>query len=111
MISRFSSGARKGLPVFNSITKASRAASGSPFNWKDPFLMDDQLTEDERAIRDSAQSYCEENLLTRITEANRNETFDKKIMEEMGSMGFLGPTITGLIFFHFSAYLLLYVLW
>jgi len=63
------------------------------FEWADPFLMEDQLTEEERMIRDSAQSYCQEKLMTRVLEANRHERFDREIMTEMGEMGLLGMTI------------------
>ncbi len=61
--------------------------------WEDPFLLEDQLTEDERLIRDSARSYCDEKLATRVLEANRNEVFDRDIMSEMGELGLLGATI------------------
>jgi len=64
-----------------------------PMTWEDPFLLDDQLTEDERLIRDSARAYATESLATRVTEANRNEIFDRAIMEEMGALGLLGATI------------------
>ncbi len=63
------------------------------FKWDDPFLLNDQLTDEERMIRDTARKYCQDKLMPRILEANRNETFDRKIMNEMGSMGFLGSTI------------------
>ena len=61
--------------------------------WEDPFLLDDQLSEDERLIRDSARAYAEEGLATRVLEANRNEVFDREIMNEMGELGLLGATI------------------
>ena len=62
-------------------------------NWEDPFLLEDQLTEDERLIRDSARAYADESLATRVLEANRNEVFDRDIMREMGQLGLLGATI------------------
>ncbi|CAA7617198.1 glutaryl-CoA dehydrogenase [Magnetospirillum sp. LM-5] len=62
------------------------------FQWEDPLLLDDMLTEEERLIRDSARSYCQERLMPRITEANRHEIFHREIMNEMGELGFLGPT-------------------
>ena len=65
------------------------------FMWEDPLLLDDELTDDERMIRDSAHSYCQEKLLPRVLEANRHEKFDREIMNEMGALGFLGPTIEG----------------
>jgi glutaryl-CoA dehydrogenase len=63
------------------------------FSWEDPLLIDDQLTEEERLIRDSARDYCQEQLLPRIIEANRHEHFDREIMNEMGELGFLGSTL------------------
>ena len=62
---------------------------------KDILLFDDQLTEDELSIKNSAHDYCQDKLMPRILEANRNETFDKEIYQEMGQMGFLGAPIDG----------------
>jgi glutaryl-CoA dehydrogenase len=61
--------------------------------WEDPFLLEDQLEEEERMIRDAAREYCQDRLASRVLEANRHETFDRAIMSEMGAMGLLGPTI------------------
>ena len=63
------------------------------FKWDDPFLLNDQLTDEERMIRDTARKYCQDKLMARILEANRHEVFHREIMDEMGSMGFLGSTI------------------
>jgi len=63
------------------------------FSWEDPLLLDDQLSEEERLIRDSARDYCQEQLLPRIIEANRHEIFDRDIMNEMGELGLLGSTL------------------
>jgi len=63
------------------------------FDWKDPLLLETQLTEDERMIRDAAHDYCQSKLMTRVLEANRHEIFHRDIMTEMGELGFLGPTI------------------
>ncbi|MDX1595057.1 MAG: acyl-CoA dehydrogenase family protein, partial [Gammaproteobacteria bacterium] len=63
------------------------------FSWEDPLLLDDQLDGEERMIRDSARDYCQERLLPRVLEANRNEIFDREIMNEMGELGFLGSTL------------------
>ena len=63
------------------------------FRWEDPFLLDDQLTEDEHLVRDSARSYAQARLMPRIKEAHRHETFDPLILREMGELGLLGPTI------------------
>ncbi len=65
------------------------------FQWDDPFLLEDQLTEEERMVRDSAREYCQEKLLPRVLEATRKERFDREILNEMGSLGFLGATIDG----------------
>ena len=63
------------------------------FDWQDPFLLDDQLTEDERMIRDTARSYARDRLLPRIVDAFANEQTDAAIFREMGELGLLGPTI------------------
>jgi glutaryl-CoA dehydrogenase len=73
-------------------------ASGSrpakvPFDWKDPLLLEASLTDEERLILDTARSYCAERLMPRILEANRTETFDRAIFNEMGELGLLGPMI------------------
>ena len=65
------------------------------FKWDDAFLLDDQLSAEERMIRDSAHAYCQEKLLPRVLMANRHEKFDREIMNEMGALGFLGSTIDG----------------
>jgi glutaryl-CoA dehydrogenase len=65
------------------------------FKWDDPLLLEDQLAEDERMVRDSARAYAQDKLMPRILEANRHETFDRAIIDEMGALGFLGPTIEG----------------
>ncbi|MDD9899756.1 MAG: acyl-CoA dehydrogenase [Alphaproteobacteria bacterium] len=65
------------------------------FAWEDPLLLDEQLTEDERMIRDTARDYAQEKLLPRVIEANRNEVFHREIMNEMGALGLLGSTIHG----------------
>ncbi|EKF74962.1 glutaryl-CoA dehydrogenase [Alcanivorax hongdengensis A-11-3] len=63
------------------------------FDWKDPLLLESLLSEDERMIRDAARDYCQSKLMTRVLEANRHEIFHREIMNEMGALGFLGPTI------------------
>ena len=65
------------------------------FKWDDPLLLEDQLTEEERMVRDSARAYAQGELLPRIVEANRHEKFDRRIINEMGALGFMGPTIEG----------------
>ena len=68
-------------------------AKPASFNWEDPFLIEDQLTEEERMIRDTARAYCHDKLMPRIIDANRNEIFHREIMNEMGELGLLGSTI------------------
>lgn len=63
------------------------------FNWEDPFLLEEQLSEEERLIRDSARDYCQDKLMPRILMANRHEEFDRNIMSELGEMGLLGATL------------------
>tara|TARA_R110002167_G_scaffold89969_6_gene242674 strand:+ start:289 stop:1503 length:1215 start_codon:yes stop_codon:yes gene_type:complete len=69
--------------------------AAASFGWEDPFLLDDQFTEEEILIRDTARDYCQEKLMPRIIEATRKEHFDREIMNEMGALGFLGATIQG----------------
>ena len=64
------------------------------FNWEDPLLLEQSLSEEERLIRDSARSFSRKQLMPGVLEANRNETFDPEIMREMGKQGLLGPTIS-----------------
>jgi len=71
------------------------ASHFTPFAWDDALRLDSALTEDERAIRDAARSYCQEKLFPRVLMANRLEKFDREIMNEMGEMGFLGATLEG----------------
>ncbi len=66
-----------------------------PFNWQDPFLMDEQLSEEERMVRDTARQYAQNKLLPRVREAYRNEETDPAIFREMGELGLLGPMIEG----------------
>jgi glutaryl-CoA dehydrogenase len=63
------------------------------FQWDDPFLLDEQLTEDERMIRDTARDFAQEKLLPRIVKAYANETTERGIFNEMGAMGLLGVTL------------------
>ncbi|MDA0785979.1 MAG: acyl-CoA dehydrogenase [Proteobacteria bacterium] len=71
-----------------------KAAGDRPrFQWDDALLLDDALSEDERMVRDMARAYSQEKLLPRIIEANRNETFDREIMNEFGELGMLGSTL------------------
>ncbi len=65
------------------------------FQWDDPLLLEDLLSDEERMVRDAARAYCQEKLMPRVVEANRHEKFHREIMNEMGELGFLGPTIEG----------------
>ena len=65
----------------------------SPFVWDDPLLLEEQLTEDERMVQDTARQFAQERLMSRILEANRHEHFDREIMNEMGEVGMLGATL------------------
>jgi glutaryl-CoA dehydrogenase len=65
------------------------------FDWSDPLLLEDQLTQDERMVRDAARAYCQQKLLPRVVLANREERFDRNILNEMGELGLLGSTIQG----------------
>jgi glutaryl-CoA dehydrogenase len=67
----------------------------TPFAWDDALRLNTALTEDERAIRDAANAFCQEKLFPRVLMANREETFDRTIMNEFGEMGFLGATLDG----------------
>ena len=65
----------------------------SPIVWDDPLLLEEQFTEDERMIRDTAHQFSQERLMSRVLEANRHEHFDREIMNEMGEVGMLGATL------------------
>jgi glutaryl-CoA dehydrogenase len=82
------------MNIITPITEPARVKGKfAPFAWDDALRLDDQLTEDERAIRDAAHEYCQEKLQPRVLMAFRNETYDRSIMTEMGAMGFLGATL------------------
>ncbi len=63
------------------------------FVWSDPLMLDAQLSEEERMIRDSVYGYAQDRLMPRVLAANRDETFDREIMHEMGALGLLGATL------------------
>ena len=64
-----------------------------PFSWEDPFLLTEQLTEEERLVESSARDFAQDKLMSRVLMANRDETFDREIMNEFGSLGMLGSTL------------------
>ncbi len=72
-----------------------KAKSRAEFNWEDPLLLEDQLSEEERMVRDTARDYAQDKLMPRVLEANRHEKFDREIMNELGALGLLGSTIDG----------------
>ena len=74
---------------------AAKSSTKNEFQWDDPLLLDDLLSDEERMVRDAARAYCQEKLMPRALEANRHEKFDREIMNEMGALGFLGSTIDG----------------
>jgi len=69
------------------------AAETAPFSWDDPLFLEDQLTEEERMVRDTARDYAQDKLMPRILEANRHERFDRTVLNEMGELGLLGCTL------------------
>ncbi|MBI2784353.1 MAG: acyl-CoA dehydrogenase [Gammaproteobacteria bacterium] len=71
------------------------AGDWAGFNWEDPFLMDGELNDEERMVRDSARQYAQNKLLPRVQLAFRNEHTDRAIFNEMGALGLLGSTIQG----------------
>jgi glutaryl-CoA dehydrogenase len=75
------------------LQEISAMATNQRFDWQDPLALDGQLAEDERAVRDAAQAYCQQRLAPRVLEAFRHEKTDPAIFREMGELGLLGPTI------------------
>lgn len=69
--------------------------SRAPFNWQDPFLLTEQLSDEERMVQETAEAFCQEVLMPGILHANRTEYFDRDIMIKMGEIGLLGCTIEG----------------
>jgi len=78
----------------NVVTPATKTKT-APFQWDDAFLLEEQLTEDERMIRDAARAFCQDKLMPGVLMANRHETFDRSIMNAFGEQGFLGATLEG----------------
>jgi len=64
-----------------------------PFDWADPIDLNQQLTDEERLVRDTAEAYAQDKLLPRVTSAYLDERFDREIMSEMGELGLLGATV------------------
>ena len=80
-------------PTTQAQATGTQPKSDAAFDWADPFLIEDQLSEDERMIFDTAAAYAEEKLRPRIVDAYRDETFDREIFNEMGELGLLGVTL------------------
>jgi glutaryl-CoA dehydrogenase len=74
-------------------TPSPKSTKPAAFDWADPFLLEAQLSGDERMIRDSARKFTDAHLMTRVKDAFRNETFDKAVFKEMGDAGLLGITL------------------
>lgn len=68
---------------------------GPAFDWEDPLLLEEQLTQEERMMRDSVREYAQDRLMARVGDAFRNETFDRSIYDEFGGLGILGATLEG----------------
>ena len=79
----------------NVVSPALKSPKPAPFQWDDAFLLDEQLTEDERMIRDAARAFCQDRLMPGVLMANRHESFDRSIMNAFGEQGFLGATLEG----------------
>ena len=78
------------------VASKGRATAASPrFDWADPFLLQDQLTEEERLTLSTARSFAQDHLMPGIVEANRNEEFDRTVMTKMGDLGLLGSNLHG----------------
>ncbi|MGU9963106.1 MAG: acyl-CoA dehydrogenase [Candidatus Halichondribacter symbioticus] len=75
------------------VSPESARVKPAALNWQDPFLLEDQLSGEERLIRDSAAAYGRDKLTPRVIAANRGEVFDREILREMGELGFLGATL------------------
>ncbi|KAG6025408.1 hypothetical protein E4U19_003155 [Claviceps sp. Clav32 group G5] len=90
--------ARSSAPTWRPVAArsyASARAPSIPFEWQDPLASKDLLTEDELAVAETAERYCQERLMPRVLQAYRDEQFDPKILEEMGELGLLGANIHG----------------
>ena len=82
-------------PAVEKKTERNATRKKPPLSWEDPFLLIEQLNEDERMVADTVRQYAKSKLMPRILEANRNEVFHREILTEMGELGMLGTTIKG----------------
>ena len=83
------------MNVISGSEKTQAKAPRPHFRWDDALLLEDQLNEEERMIRDAAHAFCQDKLMPRVLEANRHEVFHREIMNEFGEQGFLGATLEG----------------
>ena len=74
-------------------TQAKDKPAAASFKWDDPFLLDEQLTEDERMVRDTARAYAQDKLMPRVAKAYLEEKTDREIFNEMGELGLIGITL------------------
>lgn len=81
--------------IASAVSRSFTTKTKNSFQWLDALNLQDQLTEEERMVQDSAKTFCQEKLMPRVLMANRHENFDVNIMKEMGEMGLLGPTLKG----------------
>ncbi len=79
----------------NVVSSPAKSSKPAPFQWDDALLLEEQLTEDERMIRDAARAFCQDRLMPGVLMANRTESFDRSIMNAFGEQGFLGATLDG----------------
>ncbi|KAJ3839612.1 glutaryl-CoA dehydrogenase [Lentinula raphanica] len=87
--------AERRAPLISRCASTTSGSKFAKFNWEDPLNMESLLTEEEKAIRESANAYCQEKLAPRVLHGWRTEEFDPSVIPEMGAMGLLGPTIQG----------------
>ncbi|KAJ3784882.1 glutaryl-CoA dehydrogenase [Lentinula aff. detonsa] len=87
--------AERKAPLFSRCASTTSGSKSVKFDWEDPLNMDSLLTEEEKAIRESANAYCQEKLMPRVLRGWRTEEFDPAVIPEMGALGLLGPTIQG----------------
>src|SRR4051794_1178073 len=82
-------------PARTTTAPTGKASKGDAFQWDDALLLEEQLTEDERMVRDTARNYAQDKLMSRVQKGFREEHFHREIMNEMGELGLLGSTIEG----------------
>src|SRR5208282_6386228 len=86
-------GTHRIIVAFMNAPENLRPPTQAAFSWSDPLLLNEQLREEERMVRDAAQAYAQDKLMPRVTEAFRHEQSDPGIFREMGALGLLGATL------------------